>query len=173
MPDKPNWNDLPPLDYSKGKQETGPRAARDQTRYFPPGATIMNTNEKTGSVTAYVVKMGPPIGPVEILHPAFAAAQSVLNAKSDDYGASDNSKRKYFPFDDESYATMMHTKMERIMNLIRKKRDGRQTNFESLKDSVGDIINYAAFYWSYLDEMENATDAQKQSANSAPAADGD
>lgn len=121
---------------------------------------------------AYVVEKGKEISGCAILHPAFAAAQNVLNKKSDDYGAQDNSKRQYFPFDDESYATMMHTKMERIMNLIHKKRTGRPTNFESLKDSVGDLINYAAFYWSFLDETE-VKDVGDQTRNSQTPSQGD
>jgi hypothetical protein len=86
------------------------------------------------------------------LHSAFRACQLLMDKKSKDYGDVDESRSSYFPFGDKSYATMLHTKMERIKNLI---ENDEKHNFESLKDTVMDLINYGAFYYAYLNEKEN------------------
>ncbi len=84
-------------------------------------------------------------------HPAFAACQTLMDVKAKDYGQMDHARRNYFPFGDASYATMLHTKMERIKRLIEK---DSEPNFEGLKDTVMDLINYGAFYFAYLEQME-------------------
>lgn len=79
-------------------------------------------------------------------HPVLEEAIKIQNKKSKDYGAVDYAKSDYFPFDDKSYLTMLHIKMQRLMNLV----DSNKTNFESKYDSVIDLINYASFYGAYL-----------------------
>lgn len=84
-------------------------------------------------------------------HPAFAKAWELQTRKAQDYGALDAARKAYFPFGDASYATMMHTKMTRVLSLLQKDDDAA---FEPLEDTVLDLINYAAFYWAFLQEKK-------------------
>jgi len=85
-------------------------------------------------------------------HPG-AVAKAVLLCieKSKDYnhGQSDPhtiDRTGYFPFGVSSYAQMLHTKTERFVSLTKKTLDGGQPNFEGLRDTALDIINYAGFF---------------------------
>ena len=80
------------------------------------------------------------------LHPILKEANDTLHSKSQDYGELDFSRENYFPYKDLSYITMLHIKLERLKNLV----ENQDPNFESQIDSVLDLINYAAFYGSYL-----------------------
>ncbi len=68
-------------------------------------------------------------------------------AKSKDYQGGKWSESDYFPFGDTSYIHMMWTKMLRIRSVAEDRRD---VNFESLEDSLLDMINYSAMYIAYL-----------------------
>ncbi len=62
--------------------------------------------------------------------------------KSKDYQGSQFSQADYFPYGHTSYLHMLHTKMLRIRSVAEQE----STNFESLEDSLIDMINYAAMY---------------------------
>ncbi len=62
--------------------------------------------------------------------------------KSKDYQGSQFTQADYFPFGHQSYLHMLHTKMLRIRSVAEQE----STNFESLEDSLIDMINYAAMY---------------------------
>jgi len=66
--------------------------------------------------------------------------------KSKDYQSGMWKESDYFPFGDTSYIHMMWTKMLRIRSVAEKKN----VNFESLEDSLLDMINYSAMYIAYL-----------------------
>lgn len=85
------------------------------------------------------------------MHPGFIAAQLIMDEKSKDYGAQDLSRSVYFPFGSKSYLTMLHTKMQRLISLENK----GPAVFESRIDTVKDMMNYLAFYYSYLEENNN------------------
>lgn len=90
------------------------------------------------------------------MHPSLEKAQAILEQKSMDYqgksdAESDPARPDYFPFGDESYLHMIHTKFERI-----KKTRGRETVNEATIDSVYDMINYLAFYAAYLEPTDDA-----------------
>ena len=70
--------------------------------------------------------------------------------KSKDYQGGMWSEKDYFPFGDTSYIHMMWTKMLRIRSVAEQEN----TNFESLEDSLLDMINYSAMYISYLRDCE-------------------
>lgn len=53
----------------------------------------------------------------------------------------------YFPFQDKSYVQMLHTKTQRLVSLVSR---GGEPNFESVGETVLDLINYAVFYLAYL-----------------------
>ena len=87
-------------------------------------------------------------------HPG-AVAEAVLlcTKKSADYnqgmGHEDFhsvDRSSYFPFGAVSYAQMLHTKSQRFNSLVSKQLNGGQPNFEGLRDTALDIINYAGFF---------------------------
>jgi len=55
-------------------------------------------------------------------------------------------RSSYFPFGAISYAQMLHTKSQRFNSLALKEMRGHDANFESLRDTALDIINYAGFF---------------------------
>lgn len=87
-------------------------------------------------------------------HPG-AVAEAVLLClrKSQDYnqgmGHEDPhtvDRSAYFPFGAVSYAQMLHTKTQRFNSLVQKELKGETPNFEGLRDTALDIINYAGFF---------------------------
>ena len=95
-------------------------------------------------------------------HPGALAEAAMLCArKSADYNqgmghldihAVDRSS--YFPFGAVSYAQMLHTKSQRFNSLVRKQMDGGEPNFEGLRDTALDLINYAGFFIAAADHEE-------------------
>ncbi len=87
-------------------------------------------------------------------HPgALAEAALLCVRKSQDYNqnAADMDPHKidrslYFPFGAVSYAQMLHTKSQRFNSLVLKEMRGHDANFEGLRDTALDIINYAGFF---------------------------
>lgn len=87
-------------------------------------------------------------------HPgALAEAALLCIRKSQDYNqGADNSdphsidRSGYFPFGAVSYAQMLHTKSQRFNSLVMKELNGQEANFEGLRDTALDIINYAGFF---------------------------
>lgn len=84
---------------------------------------------------------------------AVAQAQKLVLKKSEDYNrsaldkdGSDSAARDvYFPFGNVSYAQMIHVKALRINSLVDAELKGWPVNFEGLKDTALDIINYGSF----------------------------
>lgn len=84
-------------------------------------------------------------------HPgALAEAALLCIRKSQDYnqgmGCEDPhnvDRSSYFPFGAVSYAQMLHTKTQRFNSLVKK---SEAANFEGLRDTALDIINYAGFF---------------------------
>lgn len=52
----------------------------------------------------------------------------------------------YFPFGDKSYVHMLMTKVLRLVNLAHQ---DEKAVFESMDDSLNDLIAYAVFYRAY------------------------
>lgn len=87
-------------------------------------------------------------------HPG-AVADAVLLClqKSADYNQGmgfDNmhtvNREVYFPFKEVSYAQMLHTKAQRFNSIVLKTFNGGAPNFEGLRDTAFDMINYAGFF---------------------------
>ena len=75
----------------------------------------------------------------------------LVERKSKDYGQHDPERALYFPFGNASYAQMEYTKMQRIMSLVRQELEGGSPpNFESLDDSVRDLVAYGLFHLAFL-----------------------
>lgn len=88
--------------------------------------------------------------------------------KSKDYQGGMWKEKDYFPFGSQSYIHMMWTKMLRIRSVAEK----QDVNFESLEDSLLDMINYSAMYIAFLRDSgesslkldNNLTEAEMQKA---------
>lgn len=81
--------------------------------------------------------------------------------KSKDYQGSQFTEADYFPFGHLSFIHMLHTKMLRIRSVA--EQDGGQ-NFESLGDSLIDMINYAAMYAAWVENQAEITDLENDIA---------
>ena len=77
--------------------------------------------------------------------PAFIAATALRQQKRKDYGGLDG----YFPFDDKSYIHEIFKKAKRLVSL--EERDVEPTH-ESVKDNLVDLINYASYYYEFLED---------------------
>lgn len=79
---------------------------------------------------------------IDILHEAAELKQR----KSEDYQGGSWSEEDYFPFGHQSYMHMIHTKYLRMRNIM----EADSTNFESLDDTLIDMVNYAAMYAAWV-----------------------
>ena len=77
-------------------------------------------------------------------------AANLKEQKSKDYQGSQFTEEDYFPFGHKSYIHMLHTKMLRIRSVAEQE----DTNFESLSDSLIDLINYASMYAAWVENEE-------------------
>lgn len=71
-------------------------------------------------------------------------AIALKKRKSKDYQGSQFTQDDYFPFKHQSYLHMLWTKMLRIRSVAEQD----EANFESLEDSLIDMINYCGMYAS-------------------------
>ena len=76
-------------------------------------------------------------------------AMELATRKSQDYQSSFVKLESYFPFADKSYIQMLNVKVLRLISLA----EGKTPNFESMQDTVLDLINYAVFYLDYLEKQ--------------------
>jgi hypothetical protein len=76
-------------------------------------------------------------------------AIKLIDRKGQDYNNTIG-LHEYFPFRDISYQQMLHMKVLRMRSLLDK---GSTPNFDSMLDSVYDLVNYAVFYLDYLDQQ--------------------
>lgn len=77
------------------------------------------------------------------------AFQLVLR-KNQDYNAKVD-RSSYFPMGLASYAQMIHVKSQRLVSLA---ASGGAPNFESVRDTALDLINYATFLAEAVDSGE-------------------
>jgi len=103
--------------------------------------------------------------PMEVLK----AAAEIQQKKSNDY-QNPNSRVKqaqYYPRGCATIADIMFGKMLRIQSVIEAmESDAEYTqNFESLEDSAVDLINYATFFVSYMNNGINGQDPDRDFLN--------
>ena len=79
-------------------------------------------------------------------------AADLKAAKSKDYQGGMWSEADYFPYGHQSFIHMMWTKMLRIRNVVDK--SDNDINFESLEDSLLDMINYSAMYCAWVENQK-------------------
>lgn len=82
------------------------------------------------------------------LSPAFFAAEKIRHAKKNDY----DGIKDYFPFGEVSFTQMIHVKSKRLVSLA---INSRVPNHESTKDNLLDLINYASYYYEWLEGVLN------------------
>jgi phosphoribosyl-ATP pyrophosphohydrolase len=85
------------------------------------------------------------------LSPVFQEITKLRVAKGADYNNVEGGRNAYFPFGHFSHIHMLTTKVLRLQSLARSMADGKKPNFEGLRDSVKDLVNYGAFYAEALD----------------------
>jgi hypothetical protein len=74
-------------------------------------------------------------------------ASALKKNKESDYSSNNIKESDYFPFGDISYIQMLHMKMLRIRSVSQQEK----VNYESLTDSLLDMINYAAMYAAWIE----------------------
>lgn len=73
----------------------------------------------------------------------------LVEAKGGDY-QNKVSLEQYFPFGDKSYIHMLNTKVLRLISLADKPT---APEFESVKDSVYDLVAYSVFFIKHLESV--------------------
>jgi hypothetical protein len=88
---------------------------------------------------------------------AIAPAMDIVVKKHEDYNSGGVALRSYFPFGSMSYIQMLNVKTQRLVSLTLAGRDELDSgpNFESIEDTVYDLINYAVFFAMALQESPN------------------
>ena len=81
-------------------------------------------------------------------------AMDIVVKKHQDYNNESLQLESYFPFGDQSYVQMLHIKTQRLVGLT--KPAAAPPQFESINDTVLDLINYAVFYLAHLKEKQDA-----------------
>ena len=74
----------------------------------------------------------------------------ILKKKGEDYNNGTIKPEDYFLYGRKSYMQMIHLKTTRLKSLMETK----EVNYESLEDTLIDLINYAALWASYEREGE-------------------
>jgi hypothetical protein len=82
------------------------------------------------------------------ISPAFHEASKIRQLKQHDYGGI----MDYFPFGDKSFCHELHKKTKRLVSLAQTQK---VPNNESVKDNLLDLINYASYYYEWLEGKLN------------------
>jgi hypothetical protein len=138
------------------------RDSRDNLRKWAKALGWVDTGKGPTVERADAEK--PPTA-IDEIHPILLECAQLLNRKGQDYGNQDHTKERYHPLGHHSYIQMMHNKMTRIRHTALELKPGQTLNFDSVKDSVLDLINYSAFYGAWLEELEETDDNGSQQGN--------
>lgn len=87
------------------------------------------------------------------------SAIEIYSKKSEDYN-NESTVEDYFPFGNISYLQLIHMKYMRIMSVA---KSNSKPNYESLEDSLLDMINYCSFFVSYTQNLKGADGKSKTS----------
>jgi len=72
--------------------------------------------------------------------------------KGEDYNKGEATLEQYFPFGDYSYTQMVHLKALRLVSLASLEAGNQRPNYESVNDTLYDLLNYVVFYLDYLEK---------------------
>jgi hypothetical protein len=87
---------------------------------------------------------------LDLINPAIV----MVAKKGEDYNQGETSLKQYFPFGDYSHIQMIHLKALRLVSLA-SLEVGLEPNYDSIEDTLYDLLNYAVFYLDYLQEHKN------------------
>ncbi len=93
------------------------------------------------------------LGDIESLSPVLLEITRMRVAKGRDYNSSVEIP-DYFPLGHASYFQMVHLKVKRLQSLIDIEDRGGTPNFEGIRGTLLDLLNYATFYVEALDRGE-------------------
>jgi len=79
-------------------------------------------------------------------------ALDLVVKKHEDYNGGIVQLQDYFPFGDISYIQMLHVKTTRLVSLGQQMQadPNMAPNYESIEETLYDLINYAVFYLAWL-----------------------
>lgn len=103
----------------------------------------------------------------DALSPVLKEIVELRRLKGEDYNNVSGGRQAYFPFGHVSYAHMINTKSLRIQSLLNSMASGRKPNFESLKDSVRDLVNYSLYYAEDMDSGPLSTNSSARAEEKA------
>jgi hypothetical protein len=96
-------------------------------------------------------------------------ALTIQEKKSRDYqnGISSVRQSDYYPRGCRTIHEIMHGKMLRMKSILDtcEQSNDYEPNFESLRDSAVDLINYASFFVSYIDSDIDGQDKTRDFLN--------
>ena len=90
---------------------------------------------------------------VRALSPVLLEITRLRAKKGEDYNTSVRIP-DYFPLGHQSYFQMIFIKTKRIQSLLEVMKEGRDPNFEGLRDTVLDLLNYGTFYVEWIDAQK-------------------
>ncbi len=92
---------------------------------------------------------------------------TLQNRKGADYQSkvSDIKQAEYYLHGSWTIYDTMHAKMLRLKSVLSKAEAGEDLNFESIKDSCMDLINYASFLAAYVDGKMDGQDPTRDMFN--------
>ena len=93
---------------------------------------------------------------LEAMSPVLLEITRMRAAKGEDYNSSVRIP-DYFPLGHPSYFQMVHLKTKRLQSLIEVEARGGTPNFEGVRDTLLDLLNYAVFYVEAIDRGDLVT----------------
>lgn len=89
---------------------------------------------------------------IESISPVHLEIAELREKKGADYNHTSVNIRDYFPLGHASYFQMMHLKTKRAESLIEGLTAGDDPNFEGLRDTLLDALNYITFWVEAIDD---------------------
>jgi len=114
---------------------------------------IMNDLEAANAAHPKNKRKEPAMAKVTAVQILKEAAE-LKERKSKDYQGGMWSEEDYFPFGEQSYIHMIHTKYLRMRNIV---EGNQETNFEALEDTLVDMAVYCAMFAAYLENKKHDT----------------
>jgi hypothetical protein len=130
-----------------------PEQRNDLLDQFHPGALLDSLGRRGGTLKA--------CSDAQLLVLKKSADYNNTGANGGSAGTFKAQRDDYFPFGLKSYAQMIHTKSQRLISLANK---GDGAIFESARDTMLDLINYASFGADWLDRDLHASVANQLEA---------
>lgn len=92
------------------------------------------------------------------ISPVHVRLAKLREAKGNMYNRGQVQRDDYFPFGHASYTQMVYLKALRLVSLVEVAALGKKINFDSVEDTVLDLLNYATFYAEWLGKSASKGD---------------